>query len=174
MTMPALITLKLMLPPSASAAVVSETPASASNAIRPARNADAVRMSFCSWGMMCEDANQLIACDHIVRWPSVRLFLLRPYPPAVHIQRLAGHERRVVAGEKRQCADQILRHLDALDRLQAGDGAEFVVHGGKTRARLAHQRARRAGQSRRDRVDGDAVGGDVAGEAAGEADDAAL
>src|ERR1700735_801387 len=99
---------------------------------------------------------------------------LRPYPSAVDVQRLPGHEGGVVAGEERQRADQILRYLDALDRLQAGDGGEFIVHGGKTRARLAHQRARRTGQARRDGVDGDAVGGDVAGKPAGEADDAAL
>src|SRR5580692_3331323 len=46
MTMPALMTLKLMPPLSASAAVV--TPASASNAIGPARRADEVRMGVCS------------------------------------------------------------------------------------------------------------------------------
>jgi hypothetical protein len=62
---------------------------------------------------------------------------LRPHPPAVHIQRLPGHEGGVVAGEKRQGADQIVRHLDALDRLQAGDGAEFLVRGGEARARLS-------------------------------------
>jgi len=42
---------------------------------------------------------------------------LGPYPPPAHIQRLPSHERRVVAGEKRQHADQIVRHLHALDRL---------------------------------------------------------
>lgn len=35
-------------------------------------------------------------------------------PAPVHIQRLAGHEGGVVAGEKRQCADQIVRHLGSV------------------------------------------------------------
>ena len=40
---------------------------------------------------------------------------LRPYPPAVHIQRTYQcHERRIVAGEKRQRADQIIAAPDAL------------------------------------------------------------
>jgi hypothetical protein len=47
---------------------------------------------------------------------------LRPDSPAIHIERLPGHESRVVAGEKRQRADQIVGHLDPPDRLQAGDG----------------------------------------------------
>jgi len=61
---------------------------------------------------------------------------------------MPGHERRLVAGEKRQGADQILRHLDALDRLQASDGGELLVHGGKTRARLSHRCSRPAGRWR--------------------------
>ena len=71
-------------------------------------------------------------------------------------------------------ADQIVRHLDALDRLQARDRGEFVVHGGKARPRLARERSRRTCQPRRDGVHRDAVGGDVAGKPAGEADDAAF
>ena len=37
--------------------------------------------------------------------------------PAIHVQRLAGDEGRVVAGEERDGADQIGRHLHARDRL---------------------------------------------------------
>jgi hypothetical protein len=62
---------------------------------------------------------------------------LGPHSPAIHIQRLAGHEGGVVAGQKRQGADQIVRKFDTLDRLQAGDGAEFLVHVGEARAQLA-------------------------------------
>jgi hypothetical protein len=100
--------------------------------------------------------------------------LKRPFDSTLWAKTAPARRPHSAAGEKRQRADQIVGHLDALDRLQAGDGFEFVVHGGKTRARLAHQRARRTGQPRRDRIDGDAVGGDIAGQRPGETDDAAL
>src|SRR5262249_46060473 len=79
---------------------------------------------------------------------------LRPHPSAVDVERLSGHERRVVAGKERHHADQILRHLGAADRLEGrGDLGELLVHAGEAGARLARHRAGRASEPRRDRVD---------------------
>lgn len=49
---------------------------------------------------------------------------LRAHQPAVHIQRLPGHEGRVVAGEIRQRTDEIGRRLHVRDRLPRGSARE--------------------------------------------------
>src|SRR5262245_55554324 len=80
-----------------------------------------------------------------------------PPPSAVDVDGLAGDEGGVIAGEERDGADEILRHLAALDRLHGGDGGEFLLHAGESGARRARERAGRARQAGRDRVHGDAV-----------------
>jgi hypothetical protein len=87
----------------------------------------------------------LAVCNPACRFAHAG-YLLRPHPPPIHIERLAGHGGSVVAGEKRQGARPDRPDLDALDRLQAGDGAEFLIHVGEARARLSHRCSPRTGQ----------------------------
>src|SRR5580704_16030455 len=61
MTMPALTTLKLMLPSSAYVVDANVTPASASKATRLARRADKARMGVAPWES--EDANRLCGAN---------------------------------------------------------------------------------------------------------------
>src|SRR5712691_271777 len=103
-----------------------------------------------------------------------KAWLLRPHPSTIDIERLASDKCSIVAGEKRYCADQIVRYLDTLDRLHSRDCGEFLVHGLKTGAWRAHESARRTGKAWRDCIDGDAVTGKIASQCAREPNNAAF
>src|SRR4029079_7461489 len=99
---------------------------------------------------------------------------LGPYAAAIDVQGLPGDESRVVAGQKGDCADQIIGNFHPLDRLHLSDRCKFFIHGLEAWPRRPDQSSRRAGQAGCDRVYGDPVRCQIAGKRARESDDAAL
>src|ERR1043165_4964425 len=93
----------------------------------------------------------------ITFWAFAFRYASRAHQPAIHIERLPGHEGRVVAGEKRDRARKVCRHLTARDRLARGRDGKRALHVGFARARPTRHGARRPHERRRDRVDGHAV-----------------
>ena len=69
-----------------------------------------------------DQAGTRVCSAPLTRWRA-RDTKLTAHPPPIHVQRLPGDEGGIVAGQERHRADQVLRHLDPLDRLGLGDAA---------------------------------------------------
>ncbi len=93
---------------------------------------------------------------------------------AIHIDGLAGHHARFLAREVGEHADQIVGNQRPLDRLRIGHLGELLILRTAVGADPAAQHGGGPGQAGRQRIDRDPMHAEVAGQPAGEADDAAL
>src|SRR3569833_2267319 len=98
---------------------------------------------------------------------DIELYSSMHDPAAVDIQRLAGDEARRVGGEEGESVGDVVGAAASLQRLMAEDEARIALRFGMDLLGVGREGARR------DRVDGNAVGAELARPGAGQADEGA-